>query len=543
MKPRSCVSPEGKFVYGIHEPGFTVDNLRENDYIGPLGESDDGTPVDNRINFPPGAVESGRAGIVYEVPNAFSFRGTTYINKVWADENAANPDGIGLPEPPPVSFASAVRRWFGEADPLDEHVDRLLRSLPDPLLFALAETGTEPGELARLAEMACAFVHDDATGRPAGLHYQKTDDGRIRPVIYKPLLFELLANNPDLPDDYKEAMVLRPGVQGGSEIVGEYRDLDDRTHVFEYLRTNSYIPWGHYAANMAHDAIRYRIRDLTLDDVRGMRHLYYQRTYIRLAGDLGLPVDAGRRTLSAEELEEIRKDISRQLDFESKRKSLSFNRTLWGWNFGFDYAPSRYRLHASHQQVHQQFAMIPQTVAAAGGPAEMAAYGCGDLVEEFIRQYYDTTGVRFFDAYIRAIDSNERMAGAPDGQHSLIVYSDDRVMVFVPKAQTSQWELQLMTRVPVGNIVEADRRTRRSLDYAMLAAVKALSGLGAKMITTIEFAKRIDNPDGDQRLIYSFLPRLPESPGAFSEAQLRWINGHYPEDFATACRRALSENG
>jgi len=40
-------------------------------------------------------------------------------------------------------------------------------------------------------------------------------------------------------------------------------------------------------------------------------------------------------------------------------------------------------------------------------------------------------------------------------------------------------------------------------------------------------------------LLYAFLPRLPESPGAFSEAQLRWINGHYPEDFAAACRRRL----
>jgi len=42
-------------------------------------------------------------------------------------------------------------------------------------------------------------------------------------------------------------------------------------------------------------------------------------------------------------------------------------------------------------------------------------------------------------------------------------------------------------------------------------------------------------------LLYAFLPRLPESPGAFSEAQLRWINGHYPEDFAASCRRRLPE--
>ena len=67
-----------------------------------------------------------------------------------------------------------------------------------------------------------------------------------------------------------------------------------------------------------------------------------------------------------------------------------------------------------------------------------------------------------------------------------------------------------------------------------------LAGLGARMITTIEYAGRISSADREQRLLYSFLPRLPESPGAFSEAQLRWINGHYPEDFAAACRLRLN---
>jgi hypothetical protein len=51
-----------------------------------------------------------------------------------------------------------------------------------------------------------------------------------------------VANNPCLPDLYKEVMVLRPGVQGQSEIVGEWRTGGSR--VFEYLRRNSYIPWG-----------------------------------------------------------------------------------------------------------------------------------------------------------------------------------------------------------------------------------------------------------------------------------------------------------
>jgi hypothetical protein len=48
-------------------------------------------------------------------------------------------------------------------------------------------------------------------------------------------------------------------------------------------------------------------------------------------------------------------------------------------------------------------------------------------------------------------------------------------------------------------------------------------------------------PESDQHVLYCFLPKLPESPGAFSEAQLRWINGHYPEDFAIACRLKLAQ--
>lgn len=60
------------------------------------------------------------------------------------------------------------------------------------------------------------------------------------------------------------------------------------------------------------------------------------------------------------------------------------------------------------------------------------------------------------------------------------------------------------------------------------------------MVTSIEFAKRLDSTDSDQRLLYALLPKLPYSMGAFSEAQLRFINGHFPEDFATACRTALA---
>ena len=92
----------------------------------------------------------------------------------------------------------------------------------------------------------------------------------------------------------------------------------------------------------------------------------------------------------------------------------------------------------------------------------------------------------------------------------------------------------------VGNIVETDSAARESLDTGILIAQKVLAALGARMVTSIEYPKRLGKEnDCSQPLLYAFLPRLPESPGAFSEAQLRFINGHYPEDFAAVCRRHL----
>ncbi|MCK5339453.1 MAG: hypothetical protein KAJ60_00200, partial [Desulfobulbaceae bacterium] len=336
---------------------------------------------------------------------------------------------------------------------------------------------------------------------------------------------------------------LRPGAQGGSEIVGEYQDDGEGGHVFEYLRRNSYIPWGHYASNMANDSVRYRVRDLSRADMKGLRHLYYQRTYSRMARQLGLPVPEGRRTITVKDLEKLRNEIISIME-EKKEGDLQFNSTLWGWNFGFDFAPSRYRLHASHQQIHQQYAMLPATVSVVeglGGAEEMEipSYGCGDLVASFTREFKQETGRDFFACYIEAIRSNRRLDKRLDRESSLVVYEDENVMLFVPKAQTSQWELQLMTLGKVGNILEADAATRTSVDQSISLAMSVLTGLGARMITTIEFSKRFDSPDSDQRLLYSFMPRLPESPGAFSEAQLRFVNGHYPEDFAIACRNVL----
>lgn len=90
------------------------------------------------------------------------------------------------------------------------------------------------------------------------------------------------------------------------------------------------------------------------------------------------------------------------------------------------------------------------------------------------------------------------------------------------------------------NVVEADSLVRQSIDRGILLAQKIYAGLGARMVTSIEFSKRLDIHNG-QRLFYSFLPKLPWAMGAFSEAQLRFICGHFPEDFAAAARRRLDD--
>jgi hypothetical protein len=523
MELRTCVSPEGRFRYGIHQPHFTADNCRESASLDDLGIFSDGTAHRNTANFPFGSVHEPAAAPVFEIPNAFPFRGTTYIGKTWADTRAANPQSIRLPQAPEVSFTSSCSDETAAA--------QAIRKLPRPLQLALAVTSTDARDLICLARESCRLCLDQTSGVPWGMAYEKRSDGRIRADISDEALFDAVANNHHLPDAYKQAMVLRPGAQGESEIVGEWRT--STSHVYEYLRRNSYIPWGHYAANMADDAVRYRLQDLSLEDITGMRHLYYQRSYTRLAGLLKVPPVAGGRPFTDDELESLRQQI---LQAMPKDGSLTFDRTLWGWNFGFDYAPSGYRLHASHQQVHQQFAMIPAAIPAATDGGNLPAYACGDLVGEFVSAYRETTGKGFFDCYQAAIANNRRMDGNNHRDPRLVVFEDEQVMVFVPKAQTSQWELQLMPKAAVGNIVEADTPMRRSLDRGIYMAVMTLGALGARMVTSIEYSKPIAGGQDDQRLLLAFLPRLPESPGAFSEAQLRWINGHYPEDFALACR-------
>ncbi|MBW1790392.1 MAG: hypothetical protein JRK53_27925 [Deltaproteobacteria bacterium] len=545
MKLRTCVSPEGKFIYGIHHPRYRVKNLRNESYISSIGTLQHGGPVGNSDNFPDGDIEVSQADRVYEIPNAFPFKGTTYISEYFADTAARDPGGIALNDREPVSLSETIKQWAGSGKVSEDRMADLYRSLPEPLVLALATTSTDAGELVNLARLSCQFVCDENTGRPTGVVLKKGENGQAQPAIDNYPLYKALANNPFLPDEFKGVMVLKPGIQGISRITGEWKAQDKDSHVFEYLRRNSYIPWGHYAANMADDAIRYHIRDLTLTDMTGMRHLYYQRTYIRIAESMGFAVTDSRKGLSEPDLEGLRTKIHDALARHPSKQNLEFSSTLWGWNYGFDCTPTGYRLHGSHQQIHQQYALVPASVAMENPEelhgASVPAFACGDLIDAFIREYRKQTGKPFFDSYIRAVRKNRRMDGYEKGETSLVVYENEGVMLFVPKAQTSQWELQLITLKPMGNIIETDSRTRKALDRTMLIAVKVLSAMGARIITGIEYAKRFDDPDTDQRLLYCFLPRLPQSPGAFSEAQLRWINRHFPEDFASACRRRLPE--
>lgn len=537
MNLRTCVCPDGRFVYGLHRPDYTVTNLRRGQYPEDLGIMPDGSVVDNRGNFPAGDVNVPEADRIYEIPNPFPFRGTTYIGKPWADARAADPASIALPRRPQVSCRPSLEKWLGKP-PSRQDLARYFASLPDPMLLALASCSTDPEELAVLAEQSCEMEFGEPA-RPIRLRYRKDDRDRTRPVLLNKALFETVVNNPALPDSYKTVMVLRPGVQGESEIVGEWSEPAAASHIFEYLRRNSYIPHGHYAANMAHDCVRYAVGSLTMSDMSGLRHLYYQRTMCRLACELEIELPSDPKSMTADDIEVLRQKTLLKLR-STDSESLHFTATLWGWNYGFDFAPSGYRLHASHQQIHQQFSLVPQHVPAHGKSTGLeTSYSCGDLVAEFIRSYRRETGQPFFDTYIKAIRTNSRMDGGT-GESSLIVYQDANVILFVPKAQTSQWELQLMTVKPVGNILEADLNTRKSIDRAMFIAMNTLDALGARMITSMEFSKRFDTQDDDQRLLYCFLPKLPESMGAFSEAELRFINGHYPEDFAIACRNAAS---
>ena len=532
---RNCVTPEGVFIYGIHKPSYTVKNLRQHTTPGHLGRCSDGTPIGNRSNFPEGDVEVNTANWIFEIVNPLPFRGATFIDKSWADARATESSKIRLAERPPLSFDAFLR---------DRNMDTSLTTdLPRPLLLTLATCSTDPADLIQLAGLCCEFIFAE-DGEATGLSYTRTPDGYDRAVIHDHELFEAVANNPALPDSYKKVMVLRPGAQGASEIVGEWGGRK-ASHIYEYLRRNSYIAGGHFAANMAEDAVRYSITSLSGTDMDGLRHLYYQRMYTRLAQMQGIDL-GNRRFFNEDDLERLRRDLLEKIDSTTSANTA----TLWGWNFGFDYSPTDYRLHASHQQIHQQYAIIPDTVEGYSGALDtpvtsLPAFSCGDMVTTAIDEYRRHTGSSLFHDYAKAIGGNTRLDGRQDLPASLAVWEDENAGVYVPKAQTSQWELQIMTKADknglfAGNILETNSSCRLSLNKAILKGQQVLASLGAKMVTSLEYSKRLgDRRRFDQPLLYSLLPKLPYSMGAFSEAQLRFINSHYPEDFAAVCRKQL----
>ena len=526
--PRTCVAPSGEFVYCIHKPQFTVSNLRENDHIADLGNTLNQETVTNADNFPENDVQAIATNWIFEIPNVFPFMGATFILKSKADQTTGghNPFSDLLGNPP---------QGWNDVD---------LEAQSRSALLALASTSTNSGLLAKLAERSCRFTYEEEPQVPTGMIHVLTETGDLLPTILDLHLFQLVSNNPFLPDEYKRAMVLIPGAQGKSPVVGEYRDGD--SHIWEYLRENSYVPWGHYAANMAHDAVRYKVESLTQTDIVGLRHLYYQRIYVQLAAELGMPVKVKRRSLAPDELEDLRLSLLSEIEqrYRSGHK-LPFNGTIWGQNFGFDLSPSGYRLSASHQQIHQQFALVRANVPSfvhgenKTRVATMPTYSQGDMVDQFIGAYKEETGRDFFETYLEAIRNNHRLDGRTDKEKNLIFHQDDNVIGFVPKAQRSQGEVQVMAKVKCGNVLEADPSLRDSLDHAILLTMKMLENLGVEMFATFEISKRLDNPNPDQRLLYCFLPRHPQSPGGFSEFQQRWISNHYPEDFAKACRDEL----
>ncbi|MDT8377495.1 MAG: hypothetical protein RQ739_01295 [Desulfotignum sp.] len=531
---RTCVSPDGRFRVGRHQPAFEVVNLRKNDFISRLGQLPDGTPVWNHANFPETDIQEPTADIIYEIPNPLPCRGTTFINSAWADPKARHPEKIRISKPSPCSLFDSLETF--QPKMTDKDKIRLLTALPHPVKRALAQVSTDPAELRVLANHACTLMFDQDTGDPWGMGFRTDTQGQPVPDIPFPDLFEILVNNPHLPDTYKTAMVLRPGIQGNSEIVGDY--MEGHTHVFEYLRRNSYIPWGHFAANMAHDQIRYRARDLTIQDIQGLRHLYYQRVYCRVAAQLDIPLPKHQTSLSVKNLETLRQTLTKELD-QGSGSALAFNGALWGWNFGFGSAASGHRLHASHQMIHQQNALIPRQMKDDKG-VPMPCFACGDLVSDFIQIFEATHDKPFFDAYVDAMKNNRRTDGNTREDATLIIHEDDHVRLFVPKAQVNEWELQVMTRSRVPHVLAADTKVRDALDLAILKAVQTLEKLGAQMVTGIELSARFDASSLNQHMIYSFIPRLPYAPPTFSEAQLRWISGVYPEDLARACRKMLN---
>lgn len=552
--PRTSVHPDGFFQIGMHRPSYQVINLRkETPEPGILGTDGNGTVITNDVNFPPGTVFVEQADAVVEIANPFPFWGSTYILDASAERCSEkdrfftfNPFTEDMRTEDPAGFmaelmSGSITGRDGRKITIDD--------LPEVLQLALAQNSRDSQVLVALARSSCDFEYGP-DGEPAGLRYRQCQNGQMRPFIRDFNLFKTVSNNPALPDSYKHAMVLKPGIQGTSPVVGEYGLPGERTHIFEYLRANSYIPYGHFAANMADDAVRYSVKVVDQSDMSGLRALYYQRIYVNMALALEIlesPDGGSRMEPLAHDPVALDKLRCQVLDEVNRRRDagepLPYTATLWGWNYGYDFSPSGYRLHASHQMVHQQFALIPPFVAvtdAGNQDTSIPTYAIGDQVADFVARYEEFYNTDFFDAYQRAIENNCRIDGRDHLDASLILWEDENVMLHAPKAQRSQGEVQIMVKKKVGNILEADTPMRASLDQAVLRAVKTLAGMGAEMITCYEVSRRFDSSLTGQRLFYCFLPRHSRSPGAFSERQGRWITGHYPEDYAHCFRDEMN---
>jgi len=139
---RTCVAPDGRFVFGVHRPRYMVKNLRQTTAADSLGTFEDGQQKQNDANFPDGNVMELDGDWIYEIPNAFPFRGTTYILKRWADAKAQDRDAFALPERPSLSFTDLIRRHLLSADAGDNQVAKIFRQLPGAIKLALAVNST-----------------------------------------------------------------------------------------------------------------------------------------------------------------------------------------------------------------------------------------------------------------------------------------------------------------------------------------------------------------------------------------------------------------
>ena len=149
MNLSTCVDPSGHFVYGIHKPHFDAHNFREADHILPLGLQSDNTVCRNETNFPEAAVNIADADWIFEIPNAFPFKGATYISRSWARDRARNPLSIRLPRAKQTSLLQTLRPYHQNRE---DELRQIFRNLPEAVQLALATTSTDAQELAELAK-------------------------------------------------------------------------------------------------------------------------------------------------------------------------------------------------------------------------------------------------------------------------------------------------------------------------------------------------------------------------------------------------------